>query len=167
MVKEVKLDQMDELIKAIGKGGGGGGSDIPTPTSEDNGKVLGVENGEYALKNPKSGLPSISSSDNGKVLQAYYDDRTDESGAQWVSAPVIKSETYTSEDITVDDKSGQAHMYLPNNSVILAISFQGNSDAIYPVEFLNYGTGGTVYISSNEYQKIVDDPNGHFTIYYI
>jgi len=167
MVKEVKLEQMDELIEAIGKGGGGGGSDIPTPTSEDNGKVLGVEDGEYALKNPESGLPSISSSDNGKVLEAVYDSRTDRSYAQWTTIPSIKSANFTSGDITVDDKSGEAHMSLPSDSVVLNVCFKGNSNAIYPVECLYYGTSGRVYISSTDYQKIVDDPDGHFTIYYI
>lgn len=193
MVKEVKLDKMDELIRALeGEGG------LPIPTSADNGKVLGVVEGDYALKDeagvdmtgaqagqvltaiedmggnlkqgwttPSGGLPSIGSADDGKLLQAYYDSRTETSGTQWISAPIIKSETYTSEDITVDDKSGEAHMSIPSGSVFINMCFKGNSDAIYPVEIENYGTSGIVYISSTEYQRIVDEPDGHFTIYYI
>ena len=35
---------LQEILKQ-----GGGGADIPTPTAEDNGKMLGVDNGAYAL----------------------------------------------------------------------------------------------------------------------
>lgn len=74
MIKEVKIDKMDELIEALG--GGGGSSDIPTPTSDDNGKFLGVDNGEYVLQRVANELPTISESDNGKVLGAHYDDKS-------------------------------------------------------------------------------------------
>lgn len=35
--------------------GGGGGPDIPTPTTSDNGKILGVTNGVYALQEASGG----------------------------------------------------------------------------------------------------------------
>lgn len=54
-------DDIEELQTSV--------SAVPPPTSADNGKVLKVVNGEYALANEASGLPSVSSSDNGKILQ--------------------------------------------------------------------------------------------------
>ena len=194
MVKEVKIDKMDELIEALG---GGGGGSLPTPTVADNGKVLGVENGAYALKDdegvdmsaaqvgqvltaiadmqgnviqgwttPDEGLPVMSSSDNGKVLQAVYNDKSGETTAQWVGIPIIKKLTITSAGVTYDDKSGNAYMSLPSGSVFINICFKGNSDAIYPVEILYYDNYGNIYISSTEYQRIVDEPDGNFIVCY-
>lgn len=48
--------------------GGGGGPEIPTPTTSDNGKVLGVTNGAYALQEANPDIPTPTTSDNGKVL---------------------------------------------------------------------------------------------------
>lgn len=42
---------------------------LPTVSSTDNGKVLGVSSGSWAVVDAPSGLPSVSSTDNGKVLQ--------------------------------------------------------------------------------------------------
>lgn len=84
MVKEVKLDKMDELIEALG--GGGGGSDIPTPTVQDDGKILSVAGGEYILAETHGGfVPNASSSDDGKVLTAVYDDKSGNCNAEWVT----------------------------------------------------------------------------------
>lgn len=47
---------------------GGGGPEIPTPTTSDNGKVLGVTNGAYALQEANPDIPTPTTSDNGKVL---------------------------------------------------------------------------------------------------
>jgi hypothetical protein len=41
---------------------------LPTVSSTDNGKVLGVSSGAWAAVDAPSGLPSVSSTDNGKVL---------------------------------------------------------------------------------------------------
>ena len=41
---------------------------IPTPTSDDNGKYLGVTDGDYELSNISGLLPNVTSSDNYKYL---------------------------------------------------------------------------------------------------
>ena len=48
--------------------GGGGGSSLPSVTSDDNGDVLTVVEGEWAKVEPTSCLPSVTSDDNGDVL---------------------------------------------------------------------------------------------------
>lgn len=197
MIKEVKIDKMDELIEALG-----GGSIVPTPTAQDEGKVLTAnDDGTASWENASGGvpdysqalqgsvlatqysgelgwdrpenllpqgslLPVITGNDNGKVLQAVYNDK---SGAyvEWVTAPTIKSENFTKDDITYSDKSGEGTMYIPPNSVILTIRFvSGGSSAIYPVEYSTYSNSGNVVISSDEYQKITDDPTGQYIVYY-
>lgn len=105
MVKEIKIDKMDELIEALG----GGGGSVPTPTAQDEGKVLTANddgtaswedtlpdyseasqgsvlatqyNGELGWDRPEnllpqgSLLPMITENDNGKVLKAFYDDKS-------------------------------------------------------------------------------------------
>lgn len=42
--------------------------ELPTVTSDDNGKILGVANGEWAIIDAPVELPSVSSTDNGNVL---------------------------------------------------------------------------------------------------
>lgn len=44
------------------------GPEVPEPTASDNGKVLGVRNGEYALTNARSDIPKASAANSGKVL---------------------------------------------------------------------------------------------------
>lgn len=47
---DLYMMDMSKSWNAVGSGGGGGSNPtIPTPTAEDNGKFLGVSNGEYAL----------------------------------------------------------------------------------------------------------------------
>lgn len=197
MVKEVKIDKMDDLIEALG--GGGSGSIVPTPTAQDEGKVLTANDdgtaswedtlpdyseatqgsvlakqysGELGWDRPEnllpqgSLLPFITEYDNGKYLQAVHDDKSG-SYVTWASIPIIHKDNITSAGITYDDKAGNAHMSIPSGSVFINMCFKGNSDVIYPVEIENYGTSGTIYISSTEYQRIVDEPDGSFIVCYI
>ena len=48
--------------------GGGGGVSLPEVSSDDNGMVLGVSEGEWGKVAAPTGLPSVSGSDNGKLL---------------------------------------------------------------------------------------------------
>lgn len=58
-----------EMIQACTKkaGSGGGGSDLPEHTAADNGKFLGVVEGDLAWAE-NSGLPDYTAADNGKFL---------------------------------------------------------------------------------------------------
>lgn len=82
-----------KAIQEIEPSGSSEDSRIPTPTADDNGKVLGVVNGVYALKTDETGsggsgedsrIPTPTASDNGKVLgvvNGVYALKTDETGS--------------------------------------------------------------------------------------
>ena len=46
----------------------GGGTELPSVTASDNGKVLGVDGGEYKLVNARSDVPKATASNAGKTL---------------------------------------------------------------------------------------------------
>lgn len=56
----------------------GGARVLPTVSSADNGKVLTVVNGAWAVATPAAELPTVTSSNNGEILTV--------SGGNWVSA---------------------------------------------------------------------------------
>lgn len=64
------LSTTTELLQEIAEvtEGGGGGSALPDVTSADNGKVLGVDNGEWEVVNAPSGLPNIPANSMGYAL---------------------------------------------------------------------------------------------------
>lgn len=66
MTQTVQLEQMDELIEALG-GGGGGSSVVPTPETTDAGKSLVANDDGTASWDTV--LPTVTNSDRGKALK--------------------------------------------------------------------------------------------------
>ena len=66
MTQTVQIEQMDELIDALGHGGGGGGI-VPTPETTDAGKSLVANDDGTASWDTV--LPKVSNSDRGKALK--------------------------------------------------------------------------------------------------
>ena len=66
MTQTIQIEQMDELIDALGHGGGGGGI-VPTPETTDAGKSLVANNDGTASWDTV--LPTVTNSDRGKALK--------------------------------------------------------------------------------------------------
>lgn len=63
------LTTIPEMLDAIASiASSGAGTALPTVTSEDNGKLLTVVEGEWNKADPTNPLPTVTSDDNGKVL---------------------------------------------------------------------------------------------------
>ena len=63
------LTTIPEMLDAIASiASSGAGTALPTVTSEDNGKLLTVVEGEWNKADPANQLPTVTSDDNGKVL---------------------------------------------------------------------------------------------------
>lgn len=87
------LDRIATGIENIAKAEGAG---IPTPTIEDAGKVLMVDNeGKWVLSSIPSQLPSVDAEDEGKVLMV---DSSGEWGASELPTPETPAENTPSGD---------------------------------------------------------------------
>jgi hypothetical protein len=114
---------LNAIADAISEGGGGGGAVVPTPTLDDESKVLkaipqtqttvapewatvrevpiGGQNGQvltkdsngYGWATPEGGLPSIGSSDSGKVLRSWYDSEEGYGYSRWDTIASVPSST--------------------------------------------------------------------------
>ena len=64
------LVKIPDMINAIAElPASGGGASLPSVTEADNGKVLGVVNGAWAVMEIPDELPTVSETDNGKILK--------------------------------------------------------------------------------------------------
>ena len=63
--------------------------ELPTVTSDDNGKILGVVEGQWGVIDAPVELPSVSSTDNGKVLGVVE--------GEWTAVDTTQEETTNSE----------------------------------------------------------------------
>lgn len=59
--------RVEKLLEQVVEGGGSGSS-LPSPTTADNGKVLGVDGGEYKLGEARTDIPTANLSRAGQVL---------------------------------------------------------------------------------------------------
>lgn len=67
--EEITADSPDGLYIQEGGSSGGNGGELPEVTTDDNGKLLGVENGAWAVVDAPEELPEVTEADNGKVLK--------------------------------------------------------------------------------------------------
>ena len=68
-MQKTEIQALDRIAKAVEVMGEAQGAGIPTPTAEDAGKVLMVdENGKWVLAAIPSQLPDVTDADEGKVL---------------------------------------------------------------------------------------------------
>lgn len=63
------LVTIPDMINAIAELPASGDESLPSVTEADNGKVLGVVNGEWAVMEIPDELPTVSATDNGKILK--------------------------------------------------------------------------------------------------
>lgn len=100
--------------------GGGGGADLPAVTTDDNGKVLSVVNGEWDKANAPKELPSVSNGDNGKVLSVV--------NGTWAKADpqggaLLVQGAYSNQIITLNKTFGEiATAYTSGKPVIISVS---------------------------------------------
>ena len=86
--KRYRMNSAGEWVEMIQSGGGSsGGSDLPDVTTDDNGKVLGVVNGEWDKVDAPSSLPDVTAADEDKILQVN-------GYGEWV-ANSLPTHTYT------------------------------------------------------------------------
>ena len=105
----------DALILALlKKGGGGGGSDLPAVTSEDNGKILGVANGNWN----KMYTPPATATQSGGVKLAS-------NTVQNVSANSPSSVANRTYPVQVNS-AGQAVVNVPLSEVTANAQLSGN-----------------------------------------
>ena len=95
---------------------------LPTVSSTDNGKILKVDNGVWAVGAAPSGLPSVSSTDNGKMLQV--------SNGAWAAvtytAPVTSVNGNTG-DIIITDNDEKVKQQVSTSNLNLPILFRNNT----------------------------------------
>ena len=100
---------------------------LPTVSSTDNGKILKVDNGAWAVGAAPSGLPSVSSTDNGKMLQV--------SNGAWAAvtytAPVTSVNGNTGAVTTTDEKVKQTDINGANSGkgILLASVLLSNGNS--------------------------------------
>ena len=113
------LLSMDGQIDLITSPFASSSSDLPEVTEENNGQILGVVDGSWAVTDAPSGLPEVSSTDNGKVLTV-----TD---GTWVASEIaVTSVNGQTGDIQIDIP--EVPVALPNPNTI---TFTGVVEATY------------------------------------
>lgn len=122
------------------------GTVLPTPSADDNGKVLGVEDGAYAL---------VAGSGGG--TQLYRHNITLDFGGPAAKVAVIST---SNEQFTIDDFKGVKSGNIENRKLILAILLCGTG------RYVGSFTGGA-FPSNWVYFKTVDLGMGNteFTVY--
>ena len=124
--------------------------EVPTPTTADNGKVLGVTNGEYALQEASGG---------GGTQLYLHVIRTDEDGAytEWLGVVSQYDQPFTSI-LDMFDKCSQNDDTIPTAapvSVYGGIKVGGSRQTYFIISFLNYDNGILVLDSTDNTTKII------------
>lgn len=119
---DLYMMDMSKSWNAVGSGGGGGSNPtIPTPTAEDNGKFLGVSNGEYALANAGGSNAPLICTDTEGTLDKTWQEVVDASASRIVVVRVSNSFYYligyrSVRGYTAEFKGSEQHFYSANSA---------------------------------------------------
>lgn len=137
-------------------------NELPTPTADDNGKFVGVDDAKYKIVDAPTELPSVSSSDNGKFLGV--------SSGKWqkVSSPVSPLKTITILPGSVTQfPSGVTRPGLltmkPSDNIVLKLMTDNNRTFVFSgiYELITSGQSGPVFtyyaVFSSYIKQIADN----------
>ena len=135
---------------------GAGGGSLPSVTSSDNGKVLGVVNAEWDTMAAPSSLPAVTASDKGKYLKANETTGDPEwaSGGSSGGGVLVVTDT----DGTLDKTAGEIMSAYTNGVVVVNIESDGYIDRAIIVD-AHYNPDETNHYSFGVYM-------GSYVTYY-
>lgn len=131
------LDKITNAIKATG-------GELPPVTSDDNGKVLKVVNGDWNKGSAPTELPEVSGTDNGKILKVTE--------GVWAKGDAPSGP----EDFVITVSKVSDHLSLDKNNKEIFVAYRANKNIILKIDDI-YNFNG--YIPLTSYTVGTFDPN--------